>query len=508
MVRLADMNTNNLHLLERKLLQVMSNNNETELEDLVNDSGLTLDQIRRSVEWLKEKNLIEVKMTEMKLISLGKEGENTKKNGLPEKRLVNKLKTGEEIELSELPKKIDLNQDELSAALGYARAEKWITIFKKDNKVMIRREGKEAESKIENLLNKISEPLQLSEFSSEEQEILRSLVKRPEYISYEVVKKTRVKITKNGLEVSKNIKDDNYIDVLTPKMLESGEWRNASLRPLNVESPSPTIYSGKKHPVRIFIDEVREIFVSLGFQEVEGSIVQSSFWNFDALFTPQDHPAREIQDTFYIENEKASLDVDKQILKNVESVHKDGANTGSKGWRYQWNIEQARRMVMRTHTTCVSVRNLADNKPDEARVFSVGRVFRNEKVTFKNLVEFHQIEGIVVGKDVTLRDLMGLLTKFYKKLGFEKIKFWPSFFPYTEPSLQSMVYHEGLGRWIELGGMGIFRPEVTRPLGVKNPVLAWGSGLERLVMLRYGIDDVRKLYENDLDWLRGIPLCP
>ena len=145
------MNTNNLHLLERKLLQVMSNKNEAELEDLVNDSGLTLDQIRRSVEWLKEKNLIEVKMTEMKLISLGKEGKNTKLNGLPEKRLVNKLKTGEEIELSELPKKIDLNQDELSAALGYARAEKWITIFKKDNKVMIRREDKEAKSRIEDL---------------------------------------------------------------------------------------------------------------------------------------------------------------------------------------------------------------------------------------------------------------------------------------------------------------------------------------------------------------------
>ena len=502
------MNTNNLHLLERKLLQVMSGRNEAELEDLVSDSGLTLDQIRRSVEWLKEKNLIEVKMNEIKLITLGREGERAKQKGLPEKRLVDKLKTGEDIELSELPKKIDLNQDELSAALGYARSEKWIKIFKKDNRVMIRKEGNSAVSRVEEVLNKISGPTELSNFVSEEQEILRSLVKRPDYISYEIVKKTRIKITKDGLEIARNIKDDNYIDVLTPKMLESGEWRNNTLRPLNVESPAPTIYSGKKHPVRIFIDEVREIFVSLGFQEVEGSIVQSSFWNFDALFTPQDHPAREIQDTFYIANEKSSLNVDKQILKNVEGVHKNGADTGSKGWGYQWNIEQARRMVMRTHTTCVSVRNLADNKPDEARVFSVGRVFRNEKVTFKNLVEFHQIEGIVVGKDVTLRDLMGLLTKFYKKLGFDKIKFWPSFFPYTEPSLQSMVYHEGLGKWIELGGMGIFRPEVTKPLGVDNPVLAWGSGLERLVMLRYGIDDVRKLYENDLDWLRGVPLCP
>ena len=502
------MNTNNLHLLERKLLQVMSKKNEAELEELVSDSGLTVDQIRRSVEWLKEKNLIEVKMSEIKLISLGKEGQSAKQNGLPEKRLVENLKSGESVELSELPKKIDLNQDELSAALGYARSENWIKIFKKDNKVMISKEEDNPTSRIEELLNKISEPTELTSFTSEEQEILRALVKRPDYILYEIVKKTRIKITKNGLEIANNIKEDNYIDVLTPKMLESGEWRNNTLRPLNVESPAPTIYSGKKHPVRIFIDEVREIFVSLGFQEVEGSIVQSSFWNFDALFTPQDHPAREIQDTFYIENEESSLKVDEQILKNVEEVHKNGANTGSKGWRYNWNIEQARRMVMRTHTTCVSVRNLADNKPDEARVFSVGRVFRNEKVTFKNLVEFHQIEGIVVGKDVTLRDLMGLLTKFYKKLGFDQIKFWPSFFPYTEPSLQSMVYHEGLGKWIELGGMGIFRPEVTKPLGVDNPVLAWGSGLERLVMLRYGIDDVRKLYENDLDWLRGVPLCP
>ena len=502
------MNTNNLHLLERKLLQVMSKKNEAELEDLVSDSGLTVDQIRRSVEWLKEKNLIEVKMSEIKLISLGKEGQSAKQNGLPEKRLVENLKSGESVELSELPKKIDLNQDELSAALGYARSENWIKIFKKDNKVMISKEENNPTSRIEELLNKISEPTELTSFTSEEQEILRALVKRPDYIVYEIVKKTRIKITKNGLEIANNIKEDNYIDALTPKMLESGEWRNNTLRPLNVESPAPTIYSGKKHPVRIFIDEVREIFVSLGFQEVEGSIVQSSFWNFDALFTPQDHPAREIQDTFYIENEESSLKVDEQILKNVEEVHKNGANTGSKGWRYNWNIEQARRMVMRTHTTCVSVRNLADNKPDEARVFSVGRVFRNEKVTFKNLVEFHQIEGIVVGKDVTLRDLMGLLTKFYKKLGFDQIKFWPSFFPYTEPSLQSMVYHKGLGKWIELGGMGIFRPEVTKPLGVDNPVLAWGSGLERLVMLRYGIDDVRKLYENDLDWLRRVPLCP
>jgi phenylalanyl-tRNA synthetase alpha chain len=150
---------------------------------------------------------------------------------------------------------------------------------------------------------------------------------------------------------------------------------------------------------------------------------------------------------------------------------------------------------------------LADNKPEEARVFSVGRVFRNEKLTYKHLAEFYQVEGIVVGKNVTLRDLMGLQTEFYAKMGLNKVKFWPSFFPYTEPSLQSMVYHEKLGKWVELFGMGIFRPEVTLPVGVKNPVLAWGGGLERIAMLRYGLDDVRELYNNRLSWLRSVPKC-
>jgi phenylalanyl-tRNA synthetase alpha chain len=169
-------------------------------------------------------------------------------------------------------------------------------------------------------------------------------------------------------------------------------------------------------------------------------------------------------------------------------------------------MEEARRLVLRTHTTSVTIKYLADHKPSEARVFTIGKVFRNEKVTFKNLFEFHQIEGIIVGKDVTIRDMMGMLSRFYNRLGLTKVKFWPSYFPYTEPSLQSTVYYDRLGRWVELCGMGVFRPEVTLPLGVKNPVLAWGGGLERLVMLKYCIDDSRKLYENELSWLRGVPL--
>jgi phenylalanyl-tRNA synthetase alpha chain len=134
-------------------------------------------------------------------------------------------------------------------------------------------------------------------------------------------------------------------------------------------------------------------------------------------------------------------------------------------------------------------------------------VFRNEKVSYKHLIEFNQVEGILTDRHITLQDLMGLQQEFYSKLGIKKIKFWPTFFPYTEPSLQSVIYNDSLNKWVEMGGMGIFRPEVTQPLGIRNPVLAWGVGIERIAMLRFGLDDVRDLYNNSLSWLRSVPKC-
>ncbi|HSA98680.1 MAG TPA: phenylalanine--tRNA ligase subunit alpha, partial [Candidatus Nitrosotenuis sp.] len=189
-----------------------------------------------------------------------------------------------------------------------------------------------------------------------------------------------------------------------------------------------------------------------------------------------------------------------QQIRQVSKSHKSG-------WRYDWDLDTAKKMVLRTHTTCVTINYLAENKPEEARVFSLGRVFRNEKVSYKHLVEFNQVEGIVVGKNVSLRDLMGIQREFYKKLGLSKIKFWPTFFPYTEPSLQTMVYNDKLEKWVELFGMGIFRPEVTKPFGITRPVLAWGGGIERIAMLKYGVSDVREFYNNNLGWLRSVPKC-
>ncbi|EIJ66388.1 phenylalanyl-tRNA synthetase, alpha subunit [Candidatus Nitrosopumilus salaria BD31] len=307
---------------------------------------------------------------------------------------------------------------------------------------------------------------------------LSSLLKRPDFIVEDIVKTKEVTLTDSAKSIV--ISDS------------SGE--------IDVEAKVPDVFVARTHPLKDTIDEIREIFVTLGFSEIIGNMTQSSFWNFDALFTPQDHPARELQDTFYLDGISAKKIATPEQIRKVSDSHK-------KNWRYHWDINEARKMVLRTHTTCVTIKHLAENKPDEARVFSLGRVFRNEKVSYKHLVEFNQIEGVVVGKDANLRNLMGIQREFYKRIGITKIKFWPTFFPYTEPSLQTMVYNERLEKWIELFGMGIFRPEVTKPLGITKPVLAWGGGIERIAMLKYGIDDVREFYNNNLSWLRSATKC-
>ena len=344
--------------------------------------------------------------------------------------------------------------------------------------------------------------METSELSTEERNALDRLRRRPDYLVETERKYSEIILSDAG----KKILESNFPPgatlerSLTPEIITTGKWKNMNFSSIDVVASTPTLYPGRQHPLTDIIEEVKEIFVSLGFTEIDGPITQSGFWNFDALFTPQDHPAREMQDTFYVSGRMQNSFATSSQIQRISAIHKQG-------WNYDWNIEEARRIVLRTHTTSVTIKYLADNKPENARVFSIGRVFRNEKVSYKHLVEFNQIEGILTARHVTLRDLMGLQREFYAKLGIKKIKFWPTFFPYTEPSLQSMIYNDDLDKWVEMGGMGIFRPEVTQPLGIENPVLAWGVGIERIAMLRFGLNDVRDLYSNNLKWLRSLPKC-
>jgi phenylalanyl-tRNA synthetase alpha chain len=486
-----------LHPIEHKIIRSLKETPNITYDEIAKNAQLAIDQVRRGLEWLKYKNLIEIHESEVFFVSLGKNGKDAFEKGLPERKLANYL-AKHHVCTFEAAQTV-LLESEFNAAISNARQNGWIEITKSQNTNIISLKDDTTKSPEEELLSILVNRSPLSEIKNKS--AFESLKKRPDFIVLDSIKTTVVNLTSQGLETATKLSETVGERKLTTEMLTSGKWKELPLAPIDVEATAPEVFAARSHPLQDVINEVREIFVSLGFAEIYGNLTQSSFWNFDALFTPQDHPSREMQDTFYIKDASTNkISTPNQIAKVSES-HK-------KGWHYDWKLDEAKRMVLRTHTTCVTIRHLADNNPAEARIFSVGRVFRNEKVSYKHLVEFNQIEGVVVGKNVTLRDLMGLQREFYYKMGLKKVKFWPTFFPYTEPSLQSMVYNEKLGKWVELFGMGIFRPEVTQPLGIKNPVLAWGGGIERIAMLKFALSDVRELYNNNLGWLRSVPKCP
>ena len=498
-------NTNSpLHPLEKSILEALVGRNRQSIEELAKDTLLGIDQIRRGIEWLKLKGLIH--LDEMSSISLGTSGYQAIKQGLPERRLVDYLKNGKD-RIQEISNSGFFSQKESHSAFRYAKQNNWIeqqrdSIGEKRLVRMLAADNKSAEEK---LLNKLGEQenLKMSDLTSDEMNAFNSLKSRdPGYVREDKLpNETTVTLLEPGKRVLSSVAEAGLmVEVPTERKAPTGKFKSVNLPPMDVQAPVRSLFPGRKHPMANLIDEISEIFVGLGFTEIEGPITQSSFWNFDALFTPQDHPAREIQDTFYLAQIKQDKFATEDQVHKISSAHKDG-------WKYEWNIDDAKGIVLRTHTTAVTIKYLADNKPENARIFSIGRVFRNEKVSNKHLAEFTQIEGIVTGSKVSLQDLMGLQLEFYARLGIKKIKFWPTFFPYTEPSLQSMIYNEKLEKWVELFGMGVFRPQVTKALGIHNPVLAWGGGLERIAMLRFGLTDVRDLYQNKLGWLRSIPRC-
>ncbi|MBN1824726.1 MAG: phenylalanine--tRNA ligase subunit alpha [Candidatus Eisenbacteria bacterium] len=333
-------------------------------------------------------------------------------------------------------------------------------------------------------------------------------LKAREFVKVRARTRRRLALTGEGRALLKAgvdaLDERNQLD---PELLVDGAWRKVAFRPYDVTVEAAPVHPAKAHPFRRILEEARRAFLHLGFQEIRGSCVESAFWDFDALFQPQDHPAREMQDTFYVDRPPRFPLPERELVEKVRAIHENGGGTGSIGWRYEWDEETARRVVLRTHTTAATVAALREDPRPPRKVFLVGRVFRREKIDYKHLPEFYQVDGIIVDEKASLSTLLGTLAEFYRQMGFERIRFRPDYFPYTEPSVGVFVRDEERGDWFELGGAGVFRPEVTAPYGCATPVLAWGLGLERLAMRRFGITDIRKLYWSDIRWLEETPLC-
>ena len=297
------------------------------------------------------------------------------------------------------------------------------------------------------------------------------------------------------------------IDQITPEMIRDKTYSGKDFRIYEVSAPFPKAKPGRRHFINEATDFVRTVWLDMGFSEMRGTMVQTGFWNFDALFTPQDHPARDEHDTFFIKKPASGELPDAKIVNRVQKTHVDGWTTGSTGYGQTWSKREARLNVMRTHTTCISAQALAqlDVKDLPAKFFSVDTVFRNETLDWKHLFEFHQVEGIVIDKRITFANLKAYLEIFFRKIGYDRIRLRPAYFPYTEPSIEVDVFHPTRGEWVELGGAGIFRPEVSKPLiGRDYPVAAWGLGFGRIISEYYELSDLREFARNDLEHTRHV----
>ena len=482
-----------LHPIERKILSALAPLGSAPFEALVAAASLNEDQVRRALQWLASKRLVSVGGSVESRLELVREP--------PELKLVSQVSQATApLTIGQLRGKFG-SPEEFSAAFGRARSSGWIAVEGGAAQVVRMVEIAGAES-LRSLVRSIASGKTEGSMTSEEMDTVSDLLKRGIVRRVET-RTTTVAITDEGRRSSLLAADEGLIDRLTPDILASGAWKGRRLRSIDVEAKAPRFFPGRRHPVRDFIREVREVYVSMGFTELQGDSVHPAFWNFDALFIPQDHPGREMQDTFYLEGLSDTALKRSGVVARVASVHEDGWTTGSRGWGYRWRVEEARRLVLRTHNTVLSVKALSESKEKETRVFAVSKVYRNENLDYKHLAEFYQMDGIMVGQGLNIRHLMGFLTEFYKKLGMADVKLWPTYFPYTEPSLQVVGYSKAFKSWIELGGSGVFRPEVTQPLGVSVPVLAWGPGIERLMLMRFGLEDMRTLYGSDLSWLRN-----
>ncbi len=480
------------NLEKRVLLALFNSGKEVLSVDEIKELGKfsQLVEVMNALSWLRVKGLVKLRE------KLDVEYCLNRDEDLPEAQIYEILRERGEVEIKELFRIFPKNV--VSVGMGHLKK---LGIPLKDGKLIYRNIDEEIEKRKE-LLEKLKKGCLKEEEVDKEliDDFLhrKGMIKKKEKIMrFATLTTLGKRVVEQGIEIKEEITQ------LTPELIQTGKWRDYELKRYDVNLFTPKIYTAKLHPLTQIIEKIRRIFLMMGFDEVEGSYVVNAFWDMDALFIPQDHPAREMQDTFYLKKPARIPVEDREYMEKVKEVHESGGGI-SRGWRYEWSEEIAQKAMLRTHTTVNSIRYLYEHREPPVRMFSIGRVFRRENMDSTHLPEFTQIEGIYMDEDANFQVLLGILKEFYSLMGFPEIRFRPSYFPYTEPSLEVEVHYNG--QWLELGGAGIFRPEVTEPLGIEYPVLAWGLGLERLAMITLGLKDIRDLYISDIDWLRNAPL--
>ena len=503
-----------MHPLEIKAILAFRDQEILAFEQLEHKTGLDAARIRRAMEWLLTKNALEICAEEIReFAGLTETGQDYARNKLPEIRILIRASSG--ITMADLQNTGDLAPDEISPAIG---------ALKKAGLIVFGEGGRFQTSTTE-----LPEDLQkmqalIESFLERGESLLRNL--DPDTVSMiETMSRKRGKskgvfridervfrtyrLTEQGRQMIGVIEGCGLTGEETskvlPEHLKDGKWRNIRYRRFCLDLPPPRILTGKRNPYRIFLDFVKRKLLSLGFEEMNGDHVETEFWNMDALFMPQFHSARDIHDVYFLDHPSHAKSIEEPYLSNVAAAHTDGAGTGSTGWGYHFDRERSRQLLLRSQGTVLSARWLHKARVP-GKYFALARCFRYDSVDATHAADFFQIEGIVLAENNTLCTLLGLLKLFAREVAHaEEIKFTPGYFPFTEPSVEAHIRHPAIG-WMEMGGAGIFRPEVIGPQGVDVPVIAWGLGLDRMAMVAMGINDIRDLFATDLGKIRSVRL--
>lgn len=493
---------------ERKILPFLLENKS--IEEIKEATNLEEEAIKRALEFLENKKLVKLNFETKKIVDLDENGIIYLKNFLPERKLANLLIEKNEIPLADI--KID---DETKVSLGELKKMKIINI--EEGKIkLIDKEKAIKKFPQEKFLESL--PKEEKDLSNEEKEILKNLLNRKKIIK--IYSKTEfiyepleiLKDVQNFLETSKIV----LIDKVTPELIKNKGWKGKKFRYYDIISKVPEVYYGKRQFYLNFLDYIRYKLLNYGFKEMISSIIVNEFWNFDVLFQPQFHIAREWSDTYIIQtNDTFQIDIPNDLMKRVKKMHEEK-------WKYKWNEEKAKTLILRPQGTVISALTLAKNakKIKEflektknidscvfEKYFAIVRVFRPDVVDQTHLTEFTQCEGIIIGKNLSFPNLLGWLKNLAEDITKAKeIKFKPDYYPFTEPSVEMSIKLKD--KWLEVGGAGIFREELIKPLfgeyyDNKIKVLAWGLGVDRLAMIKFGIDDIRDIFTKDLYLLRN-----
>ena len=515
----TDIDLESLHALEIQTLRAFVNRDGAEHPDgeLLSVSGLGPGQFRRAVEWLLSKGLLEV--TGEAVVATVSHTENgvdfARKGATPETALLIRASQSPGPTLKELQQDDRFDKGEWGSAFGGLRQE---GVVATDGETIVIADPGRAAFYTDRLIPELYDRFDdgdgtvlLTELAEKVQDYVQNKTRKrgkgraPVRLDEQAERTYR--LTALGSQTLRELVEANLtgdeVSQLLPDMLQDGAWKSLSFRRYDLSLKPPRILMGRHHEYRSYLDGVRRKLLSLGFEEMKGSLVETEFWNMDALFMPQFHSARDIHDAYYIRTPHHAKKTEEPYYSQVGQAHEDGGDTGSRGWRYPFDPDRSRRLILRTQGTALSARTLAAGPHIPGKYFAIARCFRPDDVDATHSADFIQVEGIVLGHSITFRSLLGLLKLFALEIAqAQDVRYVPDYFPFTEPSVELQAKHPTLG-WIELGGSGLFRPELTHPLGVDVPVIAWGLGVDRMAMVALGIDDIRDLFSADLDFVRN-----